>query len=58
MTPASKYQKNYIATHPKYKAWRKAYITEYMRKYRLENKDYLNARRRGLRAIRKATNGI
>lgn len=52
MTP-SEYQKNYIATHPEYKEWRKRYMTEYMKKYREVNWDYLNAKRRERRAIRK-----
>lgn len=51
--PSYEYMKTYISTHPDYKKWKKKYMTEYMKKYRVKNWDYLNARRRELRVQRK-----
>lgn len=44
--PSSAYMKEYIATHPEYKAWRKQYMTKYMREYRDKNRIELNRKRR------------
>ena len=40
------YMKEYIATHPKYKAWREQYMAKYIKEYREKNRIELNKKRR------------